>query len=153
MDKLQELVAIEEIKQVKAKYWRLIDTKDFDQLNTVFTDDAVFDSVEATYDPVLGQMPGTQPAEIWETRQGIVEGVKQSMPPEMQSVHMGHIPEVTILAENKATGIFPFNDRIKIPNGLSFNGFGYYHEEYEKDDTGWKIKRSIIKRLRVVFDE
>ena len=58
MDALQRLVDIEEIKQLKARYWRCIDTKSFDELATVFAEDAVFDFRQAVRDPVSGTPDG-----------------------------------------------------------------------------------------------
>lgn len=51
MDQVEKLLAIEEIKQCKARYWRAIDSKDFDLLRTVFADDIVFDLSDSTRDP------------------------------------------------------------------------------------------------------
>ena len=35
MNPLEKLIAIEEIKQCKARYWRAVDSKNFDLLRTV----------------------------------------------------------------------------------------------------------------------
>lgn len=43
MSDLERLVAIEEIKNLKARYFRAMDTGDWDVLQTVFATDAVFD--------------------------------------------------------------------------------------------------------------
>lgn len=153
MDLVQQLADIEAIKQLKARYFRLIDTKEFDGLADVFAPDALFDSTEATYDPVKGQYPGFEKGATWNSREEILEGVKAAMPPALQSVHMGHTPEVEILSATTAKGVQPFNDRLLIPGVLAANGYGYYYETYEKIDGTWMIKSSVIKRLRVVFDE
>jgi hypothetical protein len=44
IDPVARLIAIEEIKQLKARYFRCMDTKDFVGLRTVFADDATFDA-------------------------------------------------------------------------------------------------------------
>lgn len=153
MTAVEKLTAIEEIKQLKARYWRLMDTKEFAALDTVFAPDAWFDSHEALFDPVLGQMAGTEPAEIWRTQDGIIANITAGMPPGLQSAHMGHTPEIEITSETTATGIHPFNDRLTMPGALSFNGYGYYYDTYEKINGKWMVKTSMIKRLRVVFGE
>lgn len=151
---LAELAAIEEIKQLKARYWRLIDTKDFDGLNEIFAPDAWFDARGALYDPVLGQMPGVpQRTEVWHTREGIIANIAAGMGPGLQSAHMGHTPEIEITSETTATGIQPFNDRLSKPGVMAFNGYGYYYETYEKIGGKWMIKTSRIKRLWVVFQK
>ncbi|MGH6739732.1 MAG: nuclear transport factor 2 family protein [Bradyrhizobium sp.] len=49
MDAVAKLIAIEEIKQVKARYFRLMDTRDFDGMADVFCRDAVFDCSEGLH--------------------------------------------------------------------------------------------------------
>ena len=43
MDEVERLIAIEEIKHLKARYFRCMDTKDWDGLAGVFAPDAVMD--------------------------------------------------------------------------------------------------------------
>ena len=50
MEPLERLLAIEEIKQTKARYFRFIDTKDRDGLASVFSRDAVLDHTDAEMD-------------------------------------------------------------------------------------------------------
>ena len=58
MTDLEKLLAIEEIRQLRPKYFRVIDAKEFDQLEELFTPDAWFDSQDAVKDPIKGQYPG-----------------------------------------------------------------------------------------------
>ena len=44
MDAAAQLLAMEEIKQLKARYFRFVDTKDWEALSTIFCEDAVFDA-------------------------------------------------------------------------------------------------------------
>jgi hypothetical protein len=44
MNASDHLLAIEQIKQLKARYFRCMDTKDWAGLRSVFCDDAVFDA-------------------------------------------------------------------------------------------------------------
>jgi SnoaL-like domain len=43
MNDLQRLLAIEAIKNLKARYFRSVDTKDWDGFKAVFAPDALFD--------------------------------------------------------------------------------------------------------------
>ena len=54
MDALAKLTAIEELKGLKARYCRAVDTKDAALLRTLFTDDAVLDVRGSATDPVSG---------------------------------------------------------------------------------------------------
>ena len=57
MTDIEKLLAIEEIRQLRPRYFRVIDAKQFDELEDLFTPDACFDSREAVYDPIKGQYP------------------------------------------------------------------------------------------------
>ena len=41
MDAVEKLLALEEIKQLRAKYWRTLDTKQWEDWGSVFTEDLV----------------------------------------------------------------------------------------------------------------
>jgi hypothetical protein len=153
MELVEKLAAIEEIKQLKARYFRLIDTRQFDLLVDVFTPDAVFDFGNAFCDPVLGQLPGTSPSGALVGREAVIQGISDGMPPVLQSIHMGYTPEVEILSDTTAGAIHPATYRPLIPGVLSANCYGYYHETYEKIDGRWMIKTSTIQPLRVIFNE
>jgi 3-phenylpropionate/cinnamic acid dioxygenase small subunit len=45
---LQELIAREQIRDVKARYCRLLDTKDWDGFAALFTEDAILDVSDDT---------------------------------------------------------------------------------------------------------
>ena len=49
MDKLQKLIDIEEIKNLKHRYFRAIDMADFDLLDNVFADNITIDYRGGTY--------------------------------------------------------------------------------------------------------
>jgi hypothetical protein len=49
MDKLQKLLDIEDIKNLKHRYFRAIDMADFDLLDNIFTDDITVDYRGGTY--------------------------------------------------------------------------------------------------------
>lgn len=153
MDNLEKLMAIEEIKQCKARYWRAIDTKQFDLLKTVFAEDVVFDTCDAVWDPVKGQHPlvprKTSPATSCDE---VIANANKSMGPQVQSAHMGHIPEIEITSETTAKAFFPFEDRVLHHGYAAFDGYGYYADTLEKIDGQWKIKTSKIHRFRTIFD-
>ncbi len=49
MDQLQKLLDIEEIKNLKHRYFRAIDMADFDLLDSIFTEDITVDYRGGTY--------------------------------------------------------------------------------------------------------
>ena len=152
MDGLERLIAIEEIKQLKARYFRGVDTKDAALLRSVFTDDATADYRGAATDPRSGvnAIPGNT-EEVVVGADSIVGGVMTSVTG-LTTVHHGHIPEITVLSESEATGIIPMVDRLTMPEDApiaSLDGWGHYHETYRKEGGAWKIAKLRLTRLRV----
>jgi len=132
---------VEAIKQLKARYFRLIDTKDWDGLVAVFTDDVEID--------VSGEGGGV-------TR-GATEFVSflQSVIGNAITVHHGHTPEIAVTSPTTATGIWALEDQLWWPEGGPIDhlhGFGHYHETYEKTDAGWQIKSLTITRLHRLLE-
>ena len=153
MTDLEKLLAIEEIRQLRPKYFRVIDAKQFDELEEIFTPDAVFDSREAVADPIKGQYPGFPVSPVSVGREAVVQGIIAGMPEALQSCHMGHTGEIEILSDTTAKGVIPFSDRLIIPGVLATTGYGYYFDEYEKIDGKWRIKSAVLKRKRVIFED
>jgi hypothetical protein len=126
---------IEAIKQLKARYFRTLDTKDWDGYRRVFTDDVVID--------VTGSG-----GSVYEGVDVFMDYV-QSYLPDVLTVHHGHMPEITITSPTRATGIWSMEDRCTFPGGRDMNGFGHYFESYEKVAGEWRIKTMRLTRLRV----
>jgi hypothetical protein len=154
---LERLVAIEEIKNLKARYFRAMDTGDWDVLQTVFATDAVFDCSEAVVDPV--DNPDADGPEPFVGGEAIVEAIRDAVST-ANTVHHGHMPEIEITSQTTATGIWPMEDVIRplatdadLPFSSSgFKGYGHYHETYVRVDGAWRILTSKLTRLRVTFE-
>jgi len=128
---------IEAIKQLKARYFRTMDTKDWAGMRQVFTDDVTMDTSEAGGGVVTGAdefMSFLEPT--------LADAV---------TVHHGHMPEISLTSETTATGIWALQDLIRFPDGTCMAGYGHYHETYEKRDGEWLIATSKLTRLRVDF--
>jgi hypothetical protein len=152
----EKLAAIEEIRQLKARYFRTMDTKDWVGLATIFAEDATFDATDSVRD---GSGPDTLDQKLgadWVNRGGgnIVAFIRKAVTP-LVTVHMGHQPEIEITSPTTATGVWPFEDRVKeVRDGVivsEFQGYGHYWETYERHGSRWLIKSSRITRLRVDF--
>jgi uncharacterized protein (TIGR02246 family) len=130
---------IEAIKQLKARYFRTIDTKDWDALRQVFADDVVMDTRESGGNVMSGM---TQCVEFLEEAIG-----------DVVTVHHGHTPEIALTSPTTATGVWAMEDMLRWPNGGELHGYGHYHETYEKVDGTWRIKTLVLTRLRMDFTE
>src|ERR1700761_9248280 len=98
MDIIHKLMAIEDIKQLKARYFRFMDTRDFDSMAQVFCGDAVFDCSEGMrVQPVGGDWQGPV-GPVVEGRDSIMAWIREAFR-ERTSVHHGHCHEVTIVSE------------------------------------------------------
>ncbi|KHK89175.1 nuclear transport factor 2 family protein [Novosphingobium malaysiense] len=139
MANLENLLAIEEIKTLKARYMRFVDTKDWAGLRSLFTDDATFDA-GLSPEP----LEGPDQFVAW-ARASLMDAV---------TVHHGHCPEIEITSPASARGIWAMEDRLLWPetgtDGARWlNGFGHYHETYRHTSGGWKIDSWCLTRLRV----
>lgn len=128
---------LEAIKQLKARYFRTMDTKDWEGMREVFADDVVMDTTSSGGGVVTG-------ADAFLT---FLRGILQ----DVITVHHGHMPEIEIMSPTTATGIWAMEDLLKWPNGSELRGYGHYHETYEKIDGTWRIKTSTLTRLRTDF--
>ena len=140
---LERLLAIEEIGRLKASYFRCVDTNDWACIETLFAPDAsVVYNVEGSGDPGTPDNPLTGPAAITAF---IRRGVEH-----LTTVHHGHMPEIEITSPTTATGIWAMEDTLQIPGGeTTLQGWGHYHETYERIDGRWYIKTLRLTRLRV----
>ena len=129
---------VEAIKQLKARYFRLIDTKDWAGLRDVFTDDVHVDVTEdggGTYDGADAFLAMLEP-----TLRDVV------------SVHHGHTPEIEVTSPTTAAGIWAMEDVLQFDTkrGRSeLHGWGHYHETYERIDGAWRIRSLRLTRLRL----
>ncbi len=128
---------IEAIRRLKARYFRLMDTKDWAGMREVFTDDVVIDTAEAGGQVARG-------ADEFMAFLGEALG-------DAVTVHQGHMPEIDLTSETTATGIWALNDIIIWSSGMRLDGYGHYHETYEKSDGEWRIKSSKLTRLHTDF--
>src|SRR5690242_12630202 len=130
---------IEAIKQLKARYFRTMDTKDWDGMRAVFTDDLVVNTTSSGG--------------------GVVTGADEfmkflrSMIGDVVTVHHGHMPEIELTSPTSATGVWSMEDMLRWPNGTEMHGYGHYHETYEKREGTWRIKTTTLTRLRVDMSE
>ena len=135
---VQQLLDIEQLKQLKARYFRLVDTKRWDEWGMVFATDAVLELPEGDL--------------VFHGRDAIVANVRSFMQ-DVRSVHHGHMPEIEITGDDSARGVWAMFDYVEWPevdgrrNGL--HGYGHYVEEYVREEGEWRIARTRLERLRV----
>ena len=140
MNPAEELLEIEKIKQLKARYFRLMDTKQWDELAGVFTADAELD-VRQDAGEAAGRVRG---------RERIVEAIRRTVDSAV-TVHHGHMPEIELTGPHTARGTWSMYDYVEWPSEggrRGFHGFGHYVETYAREDGAWRIATLQLTRLR-----
>jgi hypothetical protein len=134
---IQRLIAIEDIKQLKARRDRAVDSKDWDTYTALHAPDH--------YSHNYGE----------ERRDGAAvntEFVKKALGPDVISVHHSHTPDITFDSPTKARGIWGMEDNIfwkEDGKDYAMCGFGFYHETYEKRDGRWVFTSRQLKRIHM----
>jgi len=134
MDRVAELVEIEEIKQLKARYFRLMDEKRWDEWAEVFTED------------FEGTVHGPHPVLRFHGRDDIVSQNRKILAT-APTIHHGHMPEIELTSATRAKGIWAMFDYVELPE-FTLRGFGHYREEYVKQEGRWRIQSMELTRLR-----
>jgi hypothetical protein len=139
-DPVHALLDHEAIKSCKARYFRHMDTKNWDEWSLVFTLDAHMEVPEAGM--------------VVDGRAAIVHQVSTALQG-TTTVHHGHMPEIVLTGPDTARGIWAMEDYVEFPPGadgarVGLRGYGHYHEEYRRDTDGqWRIARLHLSRLRI----
>jgi hypothetical protein len=130
-----DLESIELIKQLKARYFRFLDTRNLDGLKTVFTHDATASFIGGDYD---FQLDG------WEQ---LEDFYKKSFTGQNFGMHNGHHPEICVDGDT-ATGIWYLQDIfVSLEHNMNIVGSALYDDEYRREDGCWRIARTGYKRL------
>ena len=129
------------LQELKARYFRFVDTKDWVGFETLFAPDATLAAVD--------DLPGV----VFKGASGVREGVAGSMH-DVVSVHHGFTPELHMVAPDEAAGIWPMEDLLWFGEassapGLFLHGFGHYHERYVRVSGEWLFRSIRLHRMRV----
>ena len=140
---IQRILDIESITQLKARYCRFIDTKQWDGLKELFAADTRFDG--------FGSAPTG--ADVDTFVRGVATRLQNSI-----SIHQCHMPEMVFISSDYARVIWAMMDYVEWPTGFSpheapgsrgFYGYGHYEEEYRRIGGAWKISFLRLTRLRI----
>jgi ketosteroid isomerase-like protein len=136
-DRLQELLDRKAIRELKSRYFRTLDTKDWDGFRGVFADDASFQLLDV--EPIEGA-------------DAFVEFTRTALDG-TTTVHHGHTPQIAIESPTEASASWVLHDYVEWPsdpNGRrGIEGFGRYDETYRKVDGEWRIATWKLGYLRM----
>lgn len=154
VDALARLIAIEEIRQLKSRYFAAVDGNDWQAIAGIFTDDARVDfSGECKYH--VGHH-GVAAEDINPADWIIIGGeatakVIEAAVGGITAVHQGHDPQIHIHTSDTASGRWALYDRLEYGTEI-MHGYGHYDEEYRRMNGQWKISSLTLTRLRVVWE-
>jgi hypothetical protein len=127
---------IELIKRLKYQYWRGIDTGDIALVRDLLTEDLKVDYKGGTY---RWQMSGREP---------ILAAIAASFNSNGVGCHTGHHPEIDVLTDTTATGIWYLTDIfINLKEKVKTTGSALYRDKYVKSGGKWRIAESNYERV------
>ncbi len=173
---VERLLAIEDIKQLKARYFRLMDQKNWDAFEKLFTPDVVFDLREAIFarDQVTKEILKSGDLLVraeqvvdkdWMQRGAAnVRRWEETILTGVVTAHQGHMPEIEITSPTTARGYWHLEHLLQFPRKNPYadvwwfpdsskhpelHGYGLYDETYEKQGGSWLIKTLKLTHFRI----
>ena len=133
---VQMLMDIEAIRQLKHAYFRCIDTANVEELGTLFHDEVLVHFKGGNYEWKLN------------SKQEYLDSIASAFTSKAVGHHNGHQPEIQMLSDTEATGIWYLADHMWIieHNHYTF-GTALYWDRYIKQDGRWLIRETCYERL------
>jgi len=133
-----------QIQRVMSAYCRYVDTKQWEQLRDIITDDASlrFLGVDA------------QTLHTFTGAAGLIAACKEGIS-DLATVHHLHNPEINIADDQHASAIWAMEDRFYMTDDAGksirvFHGYGHYHVTFINQAGHWKIADLKLTRVRLV---
>ncbi|PSM42982.1 hypothetical protein C6Y14_12445 [Streptomyces dioscori] len=135
---------IDQIRELRARYCRLADTKRWEAMADLFTDDAVmhFHRPDGTlsHSVTAAEFPASVGGRVGTG----------------QPVHHVFSHEIEFTSDSTASGVWAMEDYVfydrQADSAAPFtrmHGLGHYHDTYRKVDDVWRIAGFKLSRLRI----
>jgi SnoaL-like domain len=122
----------------KARYCRLLDSKDWTAFKELFTEDYELDVSEGTGLPVI------------KGRDAALRQIQSSILT-AKTAHQVHSPEILVRGD-EARVVWALQDRVVWgPDRPSLTGYGHYHERWVRLNGAWKLAALRLTRLHLDF--
>lgn len=138
MSPANPLWEIEAIKQLKARYFRFMDQRDWAGLALTMTDDIVFDH------PTIGRHV---------SRAVALAALQSRLTKLAFTAHHGSMPEIELHGSTEASGIWSLHSCV-IPHAKPgepapgpIHGYGRYFDTYRLEDGQWRISTLRLEHL------
>jgi len=134
------LEEIEAIKQLKYRYFRALDTKQWEELGATLSDDAT-----TAYDEGKYSQQG---------REAILGFLRDALgSARVISMHHGHHPEIELTSATTARGTWYLQDMVIFRDANTvLHGTAFYEDEYVKVNGTWRIRSTGYRRVYEQFE-
>lgn len=133
---LQQLSDLEDIRTLKHRYFRCIDTAAVSELEQLFTEDVAVDYRGGGY---RVRLTG---------REAMVEFLVNSFHSDAVAMHHGHMPEIRLTGDDSAAGVWYLEDIfINAAERTQTIGTAIYRDVYQREASGWKIAVTEYDRV------
>lgn len=122
------------LEELKARYCRTLDLKDWKGFRRCFTDGFVSDTSRSGGMVIVGA-------------DQFVRFVSTTLAKAV-TVHQVQQPELRLASPTAAEGVWAMEDVVRFVPGLTMHGYGHYLETYVRSEDGWRIATSTLTRLR-----
>jgi hypothetical protein len=137
-----DLVEMEQIKRVKYRYFRALDTNDSRLLATLFREDVTARFVGGSYDVTVTGRPK------------LLEFLAASASTDRVMNHNGHHPEIDLTGAATAEGLWYLNDwTYSFEQRRITRGSAIYRDRYIKEAGTWKISHTGYERVFEVVED
>jgi hypothetical protein len=120
----------EQIRQLKYRYLRTLDTKQWDDFADCFVPDATADYAGLAF----------------ADRAALVDYMRTNLGPAIVTMHHCHHPEIAVDGDT-ATGRWYLHDQvISAEYGFRLEGAAFYEDRYVRTDAGWKVAHTGYER-------
>ena len=145
MNPLDRLVAIEEIKCLRARWSKLVDELRWQELSSVLAADAELD-LSATASLAGAAIPSVRGA------QAICDFLEARLGPQSRQVHIVTMPEIHLDSETEAHGSWRQESFIHTLAGKGKVGIGYgtIEDTYRKIDGRWLFQTMQVRVDQVI---
>ena len=136
---LQQLSDFEDIRTLKHRYFRGIDTADWALVRGLFTDDVTVEYRGGGYKVKCNGIEETMLM------------LANAFPSDALAMHLGHMPEITLTGDDTPEGIWYLEDVfISLERDDHTHGTAIYRDRYRREDGQWKIAHTEYDRVMEV---
>ena len=137
--RIRRLEALEEIKQLKARYWYACDHKDLEGVQSCFQDGPI----EIDYAGSTGKVFHR------DALRAVFEEI--ALKPQIVELHHGGPPRIELIDEDHARGVWSLYYHLMDTERRTVNHIGgYYHDEYRRTEGRFLIAKTRFEVVSAV---